>query len=424
MLTAIDYLTKKGWKISSDPRKYDGYPKNYGYRNFRANGVNYDAYCGGYHRAFDVYSNVTNDILAVTSGTVVLSEPYGNFGGTIEIRDSNGNDWIYGHLQRDSLKFSVGDKVNQGNIIGLQGSSNYYDNPMSEHLHIQLRPKGTNKDEESQVCSGMPIEKYDISKLNQKLDQSKNKGANIMSKKFMIVAGHGQDDPGAVGNGTNERDFIRANIVDSIAKYIRQAGHKADVFPKQYDMLQVTFNGTNQNGLYWVKNQGYDEVIEFHLDAASPSASGGHTIIWGGYSPDAIDKGIQKVLENTVGTIRGITGRTDLGNARVAASLGISYRLVELGFITSSKDMKYIKSNLQTFTKKIAEGIVGKSLVSTGNKPSNKPSKPSSNKKSNSTIAKEVIAGKWGNGQTRIDKLKKAGYNPNAVQKEVNRLLS
>jgi N-acetylmuramoyl-L-alanine amidase len=234
-----------------------------------------------------------------------------------------------------------------------------------------------------------------------------------MAKRFMIVAGHGQGDPGAVGNGTNERDFIRTNIVDNIAKYIRQAGHIADVFPKEYDMLQVTFNGTNQNGLYWVKNQGYDEVIEFHLDAASPSASGGHTIIWGGYSPDAVDKGIQKALENTVGTIRGITGRTDLGNARIAASLGISYRLVELGFITSAKDMNYIKDNLQTFTRKIAEGIVGKSLAGS-----------SSSQKSIGTIAREVIAGKWGNGQTRIDKLKKAGYNPNAVQKEVNRLLS
>lgn len=35
MLTAITYLTKKGWEISSDPRTYDQYPKNYGYRNYR-----------------------------------------------------------------------------------------------------------------------------------------------------------------------------------------------------------------------------------------------------------------------------------------------------------------------------------------------------------------------------------------------------
>lgn len=44
-------------------------------------------------------------------------------------------------------------------------------------------------------------------------------------------------------------------------------------------------------------------------------------------------------------------------------------------------------------------------------------------KKSNATIAKEVIDGKWGNGDTRKAKLKKAGYDYKAVQKEVNKLL-
>ena len=37
-------------------------------------------------------------------------------------------------------------------------------------------------------------------------------------------------------------------------------------------------------------------------------------------------------------------------------------------------------------------------------------------------IAKEVIAGKWGNGTTRKKRLKAAGYDYNAIQKEVNRL--
>ena len=47
----------------------------------------------------------------------------------------------------------------------------------------------------------------------------------------------------------------------------------------------------------------------------------------------------------------------------------------------------------------------------------------SSSKKSNKEIAKEVIAGKWGNGETRKQKLKAAGYDYNAVQAEVNKLL-
>ncbi len=49
---------------------------------------------------------------------------------------------------------------------------------------------------------------------------------------------------------------------------------------------------------------------------------------------------------------------------------------------------------------------------------------PSTNLKSIDTIAKEVIQGKWGNGQARVDKLTKAGYNAKAVQKRVNQMLS
>ena len=44
-------------------------------------------------------------------------------------------------------------------------------------------------------------------------------------------------------------------------------------------------------------------------------------------------------------------------------------------------------------------------------------------KKTNEELAKEVIAGKWGNGQTRKNKLTQAGYEYSAVQKIVNKML-
>ena len=44
-------------------------------------------------------------------------------------------------------------------------------------------------------------------------------------------------------------------------------------------------------------------------------------------------------------------------------------------------------------------------------------------KKSVTEIAKEVIQGKWGNGADRKNRLEKAGYNYNEVQKKVNMLL-
>jgi hypothetical protein len=52
------------------------------------------------------------------------------------------------------------------------------------------------------------------------------------------------------------------------------------------------------------------------------------------------------------------------------------------------------------------------------------PAKKPAATKSLDTIAKECIAGKWGNGTERKKKLKAAGYDPDAVQDRVNELLA
>ena len=51
------------------------------------------------------------------------------------------------------------------------------------------------------------------------------------------------------------------------------------------------------------------------------------------------------------------------------------------------------------------------------------PKKDTAKKKSVTTIAKEVIAGKWGNAETRRTRLKVAGYDYDKVQAKVNELL-
>lgn len=54
-------------------------------------------------------------------------------------------------------------------------------------------------------------------------------------------------------------------------------------------------------------------------------------------------------------------------------------------------------------------------------KPAAKPSAPA--KKSVETVAREVIAGQWGNGDDRMNRLRAAGYDARAVQNRVNALL-
>ncbi|PTG33702.1 CHAP domain-containing protein [Staphylococcus chromogenes] len=212
-------------------------------------------------------------------------------------------------------------------------------------------------------------------------------------RKIMLVAGHGYNDPGAVANGYNERDFIRANVTKRVKKYLEQEGHEVALYggnDQSQDMYQDTAYGQNLGntkdyGLYWVRNQGYDIVVEFHLDAAGASASGGHVIVPYGLKADSIDLGIQKAIEKHVGTIRGITGRSNLLNCNVAKQIGINYRLVELGFITNKNDMNIIIYNIDEYCKNIAEAING-GAIKTGLgsakkvKPVSKPSGWNKNK--------------------------------------------
>ncbi|MGS0663841.1 N-acetylmuramoyl-L-alanine amidase [Staphylococcus arlettae] len=202
---------------------------------------------------------------------------------------------------------------------------------------------------------------------------TKPKVSKSTGKKILIASGHGYNDPGAEGNGTNERDFIRKYIAPNVQKYLKQAGHTVDLYggSKQDQNLYTDtaygerIGNHKDYGMYWVHKQKYDIVVELHLDAASASASGGHVIISNQWPADKVDKDINNCLKATVGTIRGIDPRNDLLNANVAGRLGTNYRLVEMGFITNKKDMNYLKKNYDKFSKELAGAINGKPIGGT-----------------------------------------------------------
>lgn len=79
-----------------------------------------------------------------------------------------------------------------------------------------------------------------------------------------------------------------------------------------------------------------------------------------------------------------------------------------------------IEGNYSTAVKRRTLAVNGKYIRGFGVP---KYDKESTTKKSVTVIAKEVIAGKWGNGADRKKQLEKAGYNYKEVQKKVNALL-
>lgn len=68
-------------------------------------------------------------------------------------------------------------------------------------------------------------------------------------------------------------------------------------------------------------------------------------------------------------------------------------------------------------------GVTENTTPSTPVTPTTPSTNTSTKKKSTTEVAKEVIAGKWGNGSERKKRLTKAGYDYDKVQKKVNKLL-
>jgi CW_7 repeat/N-acetylmuramoyl-L-alanine amidase len=249
----------------------------------------------------------------------------------------------------------------------------------------------------------------------------------------LVIAGHGKlknggFDPGATGIiSKGEHKYMKENLFPAMKKFLPDG---ADVvFFSDYKVLDYG------NVVALANKYGKDTaVVECHYDASNdPSAKGGHVIVNKDFAPDKLDLRLRDAIAANVGVRythkgeKGISGRdkSGLGNVRMTTAGGVNYRLIELGFGTNKADADVILNHTEAYAKSLVEAILNKDVSGTPKKTESKTeSKPaSSSKKSTNAIAKEVIAGKWGDGADRESKLKKAGYNPDTIQKEVNSIL-
>lgn len=153
-MNPIAYLINKGFTVTSDPNRYQS--GVWGLRNYTVRGYNYDQFCGGYHRAYDLAKYDRAPIPAVFDGVVTSgTSDFGNFGGTVVIANRDlGYQVIYGHLKRP-LSVKIGQSVKQGDIIGYQSNTNYDNVAMASHLHIQFQKYGFIVGERNFVCTGI-----------------------------------------------------------------------------------------------------------------------------------------------------------------------------------------------------------------------------------------------------------------------------
>ena len=79
----------------------------------------------------------TSSVYAAKAGTVIISQKSSSYGNYIVISHGSGNTTLYAHLS--SRKVSVGDVVQQGQVIGITGSTGHSTGP---HLHFEITENG------------------------------------------------------------------------------------------------------------------------------------------------------------------------------------------------------------------------------------------------------------------------------------------
>lgn len=195
---------------------------------------------------------------------------------------------------------------------------------------------------------------------------------------------------------------------------------------------------------YVQKKTGIKPLIYIQKSAMDAVKKAGYGL-WVAQYPDYIETGYQEHPWNegaynclirqytSVGKLSGYSGSLDLNKAYISAASWnkLATKAVKIATI------KPAKKSVNTIAREVlvgrwGNGVDRKSRLTKAGYDYNKvqaavnklvkASQMSEDKKINA-VAHEVIAGKWGNGQERIDRLRAAGYDPGKIQKRVNEIL-
>lgn len=154
-----------------------------------------------------------------------------------------------------------------------------------------------------------------------------------MAVKLYVVAGHGAGDPGAVGYlyGTRYDEYERVRVLAARIKEL--GGDEVMLSPLDQDPYK-------SSGLLVWPITADAQVVELHMDSANFTAKGAHVIYKAGFTPDRYDYELaRRISAMFPGRSTTLSARSDLKNCNQAAARGLSYRLVENGFISNHGDL-------------------------------------------------------------------------------------
>lgn len=120
-----------------------GYPLAGGYSKGRGSGYNPVigcGYCSTNHKGYDMAQGCGSTIYAAGPGRVITAGTYSGYGNAVLIDHGEDVVTLYGHMQWNSLRVSVGQDVTAGTPLGAEGNTG---NSFGCHLHFEVRKSGT-----------------------------------------------------------------------------------------------------------------------------------------------------------------------------------------------------------------------------------------------------------------------------------------
>ena len=120
-----------------------GYPLAGAYskgRGFGYNPVVGCSYCSTNHQGYDMAQGCGSTIFAAGPGQVITAGSFQGYGNTVRIDHGDGVVTLYGHMQWESLRVTVGDHVTAGTPLGAEGNTG---KSFGCHLHFEIRKSGS-----------------------------------------------------------------------------------------------------------------------------------------------------------------------------------------------------------------------------------------------------------------------------------------
>lgn len=169
--------------------------------------------------------------------------------------------------------------------------------------------------------------------------------------KILLIAGHGQGDCGAVGNGYQEATLTREVVM--LLKPILSKYADVTVFDTSKDMYKFLKAGNKYNF------KDFDYVLEFHFNAFNTKAYGTEILVHPSEKGVSVEHNILNNISAIGFTNRGVKTCSNLQNMNICkGKQNISYALLETCFIDNKNDMNLYQAKKQEIIQAIAKGII------------------------------------------------------------------